>query len=346
MASARFLVTGATGLLGNNVVRLLLERGERVRALVRRDADPRVLAGLNVEIARGDVRDAPSVRAAAAGVAAIVHSAAWVQLSWVNLKTAHEINVVGTCHVADAAQEVGARLLHVSSIDALAPGTFDRPADEDSPGQKLACNYVVTKRAAEREVLQRVGSGLDAVIVNPGYMIGPWDWRPSSGRMLLEIAQRFAPVAPRGGISICDPRDVATGILTAIERGRPGRRYILAGENMPYFEAWRRFAALTGRRGPLKRMSRPVGWLVGALGDAWERCTGRESLVNSAAISLGNTCHYYTSQRAADELGYRSRPADESIRDAWEWFREHGYVPQHPPRTSGGRRLESSNARM
>lgn len=333
MGSAAILVTGATGLLGNNVVRLLLERGQRVRVLVRSPVDSRPLAGLAVEVAHGDVRDQAAVRAAADGVQTIVHSAAWVQLTWLNPQLAHDVNVQGTCHVADAAREAGARLVHVSSIDALAPGTIDQPADEESPGQKLACNYVVTKRAAEREVLARVGRGLDAVIVNPGYMIGPWDWRPSSGRMLLEIAQRFAPIAPRGGISICDPRDVAAGVLSAIERGQAGRRYILAGENMTYFEAWRRFAALTGRRGPVKCMSRPAGWLVGVMGDAWERWTARESLINSAAIGLGNTSHCYTSERAAAELGYRCRPADESIRDAWEWFRANGYTnPSLSPR--------------
>jgi dihydroflavonol-4-reductase len=326
MASAPILVTGATGLLGNNVVRLLRERGERVRALVRATADPRPLAGLDVEIATGDVRDEASVRAAATGVKAIIHSAAWVKLSWRELDLAREINVRGTAHVADAAREAGVRLIHVSSTDALAPGAPDQPANEDTPGEKLRCPYVVTKREAEREIQDRVSRGLDAVIVNPGFMLGPWDWKPSSGRMLLEIAQRFAPIAPRGGISICDSRDVATAILSAIERGQRGRRYILAGENMTYFEAWKRFAALTGRRGPIKRMSRVAAWLGGTCGDLWERSTGRESVVNSAATRISNSYHYYTSQRAAEELGYQSRPANESIRDAWEWFVAQGYA--------------------
>ena len=330
MPSPPILVTGATGLLGNNVVRLLLARGEAVRVLVRDGADPRPLAGLDLEIAQGDIRDAAAVRAAAKGVQAIVHAAAWVRLSWRNLDLARDINVRGTCHIADAAREAGIRLLHVSSTDALAPGMLDQPANEDTPGEKIRCSYVITKREGEQEVLDRIArSGLDAVIVNPGFLIGPWDWKPSSGRMLLEIAQRFAPLAPRGGISICDPRDVAAGILSAIERGQIGRRYILAGENMTYSDAWKRFAALTGRRGPVKRMSHVAAWLGGTAGDLWERCTGRDSVINSAAIGLGNTFHCYTSLRAAQELGYRSRPAEESIRDAWEWFVAQGYVRRH-----------------
>jgi dihydroflavonol-4-reductase len=329
MASAPILVTGGTGLLGNNVARLLLERGERVRALVRESADPRPLAGLELEIARGDVRDAPAVRAAAAGVKAIIHCAAWVKLSWRELDLAREVNVRGTSHVADAAGEAGVRLIHVSSIDTLAPGMPGQPANEDTPGEKLRCPYVVTKREAEQEIQARVGRGLDAVIVNPGFMLGPWDWKPSSGRMLLEIAQRSAPFAPRGGTSICDSRDVAIAILSAMERGQAGRRYILAGENMTYFEAWRRFAALTGRRGPMKRMSPFAAWLGGAGGDLWEWFAGRDSVINSAATRMSNSYHYYTSQRAAAELGYQSRPVNESIRDAWEWFVAQGYVGRH-----------------
>ena len=327
MASAPILVTGATGLVGNNVVRLLLARGEPVRVLVREGADPRPLEGLHVEIAIGDVREEASVRLAARGAKAIIHAAAWVRLSRRNLELARDINVRGTCHVADAAREAGIRLIHVSSTDALAPGRPDQPADEETPGEKLRCSYVITKREAEQEVLDRVARGLDAVVVNPGFMIGPWDWKPSSGRMLLEVAQRFAPIAPRGGASICDPRDVAAGILAAMERGRTGRRYILAGENMTYFDLWKRFAAINGRHGPVKPMSRVTAWLGGKGGDLWERCTG-DSLINSATIGLGNAFHYYTSQRAAEELGYRNRPTDESIRDAWEWFLEHGYVSQ------------------
>ena len=336
MAEAPILVTGATGLLGNNVVRLLLERGRRVRVLVRGGSDPQPLAGLDLEVVHGDVRDAGTVRTAAAGVSAIIHAAAWVRLTRRQLDVAREINVHGTCHVANEARESGVRLIHVSTIDALAPGSPSQPANEDTPGQKLLCSYVLSKREAECEVLRRVGEGLDAVIVNPGYLLGPWDWKPSSGRMLLEVAQRFAPFAPRGGTSICDVRDVAAGTLAAIDRGQPGRRYILAGENMTYLEAWRRFAALGGRRGPIKRYSRPVGWLTGILGDARERWASGESVINSATIGLGNTFHYYSSERARAELGYRTRPADESIRDAWEWFITHGYVRGAAAKARGG----------
>jgi acyl carrier protein len=113
----------------------------------------------------------------------------------------------------------------------------------------------------------------------------------------------------------------------------------MAGENMTYFEAWRRFAALNGRRGPIKPMSRLAGWIAGSVGDLRDRFAISDSVFNSAAIGQGNTFHYYTSQRADSELGYRSRPADESIRDAWEWFARMGIRIAHGLKSARGQAI-------
>src|SRR4029079_19039702 len=117
----------------------------------------------------------------------------------------------------------------------------------------VECPYVVTKREAERIVLGEVEKGLDATIVNPGCMFGPWDWKPSSGKMLLAVT-KFAPIYPLGAVSFCDDRDVAAGTLAAVERGRKGQRYILGGHNLSYRAAWRQMAALVGKRGPISPM--------------------------------------------------------------------------------------------
>ena len=259
------LVTGGTGLVGNNVVRLLLERGNAVRVLVRPGADRRPFEGLDVERAEGDVCDAASVERACQGISTIVHSAGIVHFGWSGLERQRAVNVQGTRNVAEAARRAGARLVHVSSIDALGVARPDQPADEDSPRTgKIPCPYVLTKREGEEVVRSATAAGLDAVIVNPGFMLGPWDWKPSSGRMLLEVAQRFTPVAPTGGLSVCDVRDVAAAIVTAGERAPGGRQYILAGENLTYLAIWCLFAEVSGgqkpwfRAGPLMRWA-PAG---------------------------------------------------------------------------------------
>ncbi len=317
------LVTGATGLLGNNVVRLLLQQGEPVRVFIREGGDPRPLAGLPVEIAKGDIRDAEMVRRAVEGVSAVIHAAAIVQIGWSGLEQQRAVNVVGTQHVSEAAAAAGIRMVHVSSVDALGVGSRDSPADEDSPREgKIPCTYVVTKREAEEVVRGQLGRGLDAVVVNPGFMLGPWDWKPSSGRMLLQVARGFTPVAPTGGCSLCDVRDVARGVVGALRYGRRGRNYILAGHNTGYLELWRLFAEVTGGRGPWFRAGPVVRILGGRGGDVWGNLTGREPDLNSASVALSGQWHYYSSAHAELELSYRIRPARETVEAAWQWFQE------------------------
>jgi dihydroflavonol-4-reductase len=185
---------------------------------------------------------------------------------------------------------------------------------------------VVTKFEAEEKLRAVIARGLDALIVNPGFMIGPWDWKPSSGRMLIAVGTRFAALSPTGGCSICDVRDVAAGILGALEKGRTGQNYILAGHNRSYFEIWRLFAQVAGSRPPLMRLGPLQRFLAGRGGDLLGKLQRRELDVNSAALAMSCLSHHYSSARAQAELGYQIRPLEVSVRDAWEWFRKEGYV--------------------
>jgi len=320
------LVTGATGLVGNNVVRLLLDRGERVRVLTR-SSGGRAREGLAVEIRQGDIREAAAVREACRGVQRVVHAAAEVRIGWTGMEAARAVNVEGTRHVAEAALAEGARLVHVSSVNALGLGTRQSPADEEtSLCDMVACPYVLTKREAEQVVLAAVARGLDAVIVNPAYMLGPWDWKPSSGQMLLQVATGWAKLAPPGGNDYCDVRDVAGGILAALERGASGRRYILGGEFLSFLDAWRLFAEITGVPPPWWTLRRPGIFLIERAGNFWTRRTGREPAWNSAALAMSKLDHHYSYARAAAELGYRPSSPRQAAEAAWQWFKEHGYA--------------------
>jgi dihydroflavonol-4-reductase len=322
------LVTGATGLVGNNVVRRLVQKRQAVRVLSRPTADVRTLADLeNVEVVHGDVRDRASVMEAMRGVQRVVHAAAYVHIGWKGLDAARAINVEGTRNVAQAALAERATMVHVSSIDALGSRPGGAVSDEDTPPEGgVLCPYVVTKREAEQAVLDAVNEGLAATIVNPGYMIGPYDWKPSSGRMLLWVARGWGLFAPLGTNCFCDVRDVADGILAALERGESGRRYVLAGETLSYFQAWRIFAEVSGATPPVF----PVGPLVrrgtGFVGDLIARLTGREPDFNSAATSLAAQRRRFSSARAQHELGYNPRPLRAAAFDAWTWFRRNGYA--------------------
>lgn len=322
----KYLVTGATGLLGNNLVRELLARGESVRVLSRTRSDPRPLEGLDVERAAGDIRDAVSVNAACKGMDAVIHCAGHVHIGWSQQEEHEAINVGGARHVAEAALAAGARLVHVSSVNALGIGMLAQPATEDDPLPGITpCHYPVTKRKGDEAVLEAVARGLQASIVHPGFMLGPWDWKPSSGRMLLEVA-KGVPLAPVGAHTVCDVRDVAAGAIAAAQAAHSGRRYILAGHNLTYWQSWKLMAKLIGGRGPFFPAGPINRWIGAWWGDRKFRRTGIEPELNSAAIAMSCQQHCFSSARAQKELGYQIRPLEETVRDAWEWFREHGYV--------------------
>lgn len=327
MPSHLTLVTGSTGLVGNNVVRQLLAQGHSVRVLTRKTADPRPLDGLDVEEMQGDIRDSDSVCRACDGAAVVVHAAGYVRIGRSHLDLHRAINVEGTRNVAQAVRRYGGRLIHVSSSDALGLGTLKEPADEDSPlAEHGDCCYTITKREAEQVIREEIAQGLHAVIVNPGFMLGPWDWKPSSGRMLLEVARGKAWLAPDGHFSVGDVRDVAAGILAAVDRGQAGRNYLLTGQTLSYLEAFQLFAQVTGGRRPLGNPGPILSTVAGWFGDLATRLTGRESDVNSAAIRVARLPKSYSSRRARQELGYTTRSVEDSVRDTWAWFQEYGYA--------------------
>ena len=300
----KYLVTGATGLLGNNIVRQLVAAGEQVRVLARASSDPRSLAGLPIERAAGDVRDPAAVAEACRGVQAVIHSAGHVHLGWKQLEQHRQINVEGTRNVAAAARAAGLRMVHVSGINALGLGRLDQPADEETalPGI-VECPYVVTKREAEQVVLAEVARGLDAVIVNPGCMFGPWDWKPSSGKMLLAVT-KFAPVYPTGAVSFCDARDVAAGTIAAASKGRTGQA-IRPGRPQPVVLGG---VAADGKLGGkarrrFRRWDRCFARLRRRCSTLYTLVTGHEGDANSAILMMGRQQHCFSSRRAEAGAG-------------------------------------------
>lgn len=324
----RILITGATGFLGNNLVRALLENGHEVIATVRHSSDPRPLAGLEVETRHVDLADAADVSLAVSSAELVIHVAALIHVGWKKLAESRRINVDSTRLLATAARRKNIRMIHVSSVDTLAAMVGDTIVDEDQlEPAKPSCAYVVTKREAEQVVMDEVKLGLDAVIVNPGFMVGPRDWKPSSGKMMLMLAkQPILFFTPAGGCSVVDVRDVADGIVSAITHGRSGERYILAGKNMSYLELWRMMAKVMNKRPPVRRLSNWLAHCVGSVGDLSAKVSGNESEVNSAALELGQMFHWYSSRKAETELGYRIGDIEVALQDAWEWFKKNDYV--------------------
>ena len=323
----KILVTGATGLVGNNCLRQLLAGSHEVLALVRQGHDTRPFEGLDVELHMGDLLQPGSLSTAIPDVDAIIHSAGDTHIGRSERPRQRIVNVSATIEIAKVAQARGIRMVFVSSVDALPAGAPDRMVDEETIGHaKCPIGYVLTKREAESDLLARLDDGLDCVIVNPGFMLGPWDWKPSSGRMLLEVATKFTPFGPSGGFSVCGVQEVAAAICRTATEQTASRRYILAGHNVTYVDAWRVFANVSGSKPPIAAAGSSVLKAAGIIGDLRAKITGREGDVNSGAIAMSQLFHYYDSSRAARELGYKILPLEKSAGDAWSWFREYGYV--------------------
>ena len=323
----RILITGATGFLGNNLVRALLKDGHEVAVTLRHSSNRKAISGLKVESFDIDLNKPNDVSMALSGSDVVIHSAAMIQLGWTKLQQSRKVNVEATATIAEAARRKGIRMIHVSSVDALGAATENEVGDEEKLNPpKPPCSYVVSKRESESAVILEVANGLDGVIVNPGFMVGPYDWKPSSGEMMLTVAKKFTPFAPAGGCSVVDVRDVADGIVSAIKHGQTGQRYILGGQNMTYLELWQLMASVAGSRGPKRKLPNWLAVLAGKSGDVFGKLFRNEPQVNSAATQMGQMFHYYSSAKAEKHLGYKIGSVEDALKDAWDWFVLHGYA--------------------
>ena len=311
----------------------LIELGHEVTAIVRTSSDLRSLDGLNVDRVYGDLSAQPivndvSIQQLVSSMDLVIHSAAVIQLGWKKVDVSMAVNQGATATLAEACRNTHKRMIHVSTVDALAAAeSSDQICDESNLlPLKSNCSYSRSKKAGDDSFLESVSKGLDGIIVHPGFMLGPFDWRPSSGEMILAIAKRRIPYAPGGGFSVVDVRDVCEGIVSAVTHGRRGERYILAGENMTYFDLWCRIAKTVGGKPPFRPMPNWMAKAVGSVGDLWTWISGNENNVNSAALQMGQMFHYYSSEKAAIELGYQMGSIEDAIADAWNWFKSNKFV--------------------
>lgn len=322
-----YFVTGGTGLLGNSIVRELCARRLPVRVLCR-PGSPRVaFEGLPVEIVEGDVNQPTALDAGITGCTAVFHCAAMIHLGWTQLEESRRVNVEGTRNVVEACLRHGSRLIHVSTVDTL-PSARSRSTPIDERGlngrAKVPCTYVVSKTEAEQVVRDAVDKHqLDAVIVHPGFMLGFYDWKPSSGRMFLQVTQAPVVVGPPGGCSLCDAQEVAKACVNAVERGAAGQHYILAGENLKFRELWRRMLRIAGSRKPVLPLGKRVSWGGVVIDWANRRFSLPERDVNGASICMANLYHFYDSTKAQRELGYNPQLSDTRLAEIWEWLKAH-----------------------
>jgi dihydroflavonol-4-reductase len=327
---SRVALTGASGLLGGNLAAALVADGHQVAAIRRAGTRIAHLDDLPIEWHDADLGSVDALTRAFTGAACVFHCAAAVSVKRQVTPEMTATNVTGTGNVIDAVVAAGVpRLVHTSSVVAIGLSSDGRPCDETATWNfesfGLVDAYAITKHQAEDAVRAAHGR-VDAVIVNPTYMFGPRDARPSSGRLIVDVVRGRVPGWTPGYNNFVDVRDVARGMIAAWQHGRRGERYILAGHDMTYREVMQRIADAAGTRPPRLRVPRAAAWLFGKWGDLVER-TGREPVVNSTQIRYAYTDRFrFRSDRAARELGYQVGPLEPALRDAIAWFRAHGML--------------------
>jgi len=324
------LVTGASGLLGGNLLIHLLSKGIRVRGLFRTENSIAHLQAFPIEWVRGEVNDRQSMDQACKGVDVVFHCAARVGFGPLSRAEADLVNVEGTRHVADAAlsAKVG-RLVHCSSVAALGLLGDRHLANEDTTYNwaetALENEYSRTKHEAQELILRMVREkGLDAVVVNPGTMFGAYDSKPSSGAIIVAIAKKQALASPSGRNCFVSVTDVAEGMFLAWKKGQSGECYILGGENLGYHEFFSRVARLAGVAPPRFILPDFVARLGGLVGDLGSFLTRHEAGVTSSTVKVACVNHCFDSAKAQERLGYHYGPVDGGITQALEWFRQTG----------------------
>jgi dihydroflavonol-4-reductase len=323
------VVLGASGCIGNNIVRACLEAGWETRAFHRAASKTWMLDGLDVAHVIGDLNDRASLVGAMRGCDLVFHAAAYYPLHSLDMAGAMRQAVGEMRNVLGAVEEAGVpRLVYTSTLTTVGPpGEPGRLADERDfylPGSTGSA-YFECKWAMEAEAWRAAALGMPVVIVNPTVVFGPWDVKPTTGEILVQVAKGRFPVWLDLQVNVVDARDVGAGQVLAAERGVPGRRYILGGENLAVREA----LAVAAREAGVA----PPRWKA-SLGLVRRLVRGGEALGRLPLVPPPPLEHFKTlsewqalnTARARQELGFATRPFVDTVRDTLAWFREHEYL--------------------
>ena len=329
----RTLLTGATGFIGGNLARELCRREYQVRALVRPGSNTLTIKDTPVESVPGDILDRESVARAMTGCQTVYHCAGAYTYWAKDPGVIHRTNVEGTANVLEAARQAQVdRVVYTSTVSTMGSphGTLDGAlADEDTPLEPshLVGNYKKSKYRAEQVALTMAAQGLPVVVVNPTFPVGPWDVKPTpSGRLVLDFLLGRIPAYVATGMNLVDVEDVAAGHILAMEKGRPGERYVLGNKNVTLKEILLMLQDLTGR--PAPRWRTPL-WL--AIGAAYVdyvvegKMLGREPRLPLEGLKVSKTPMYVNCRKAVRELGQPQRPVEGALEKAVHWFNDYGY---------------------
>lgn len=328
-------VTGSTGLLGNNLVRLLVQPGHQVKGLVRsNEKAANILGDIDVTLVSGDMLVVDSFAPELDGCDVLFHTAAYFREYYQpgdHWKLLEDINVKGTINLLTEAERRGInKVVYISSAGVIGKKPSGAPGDESTPPHPLARRnlYLRSKILAEEAIFEFLKEhSLPVVLILPGWMFGPGDAAPTgSGQLVLDFLRRKLPGVVEGGMGVVDARDVAQAMINAVERGRSGERYIVGGRYYNLEEIGKTLEKITGIPAPKLHIPHAVTLLYAWLSEIYARLTGRPVLVSLEGVRNMSAKFQWVSDKAVRELGAAFRPLEETLRDEINWYRSHNYV--------------------
>ena len=326
------VVTGASGLVGANLVRALLDRGLPIRAIVHKDV--RALQGLDIEQVQADLLDEASLADAFKKADLVYHLAGLISVDDRSWEQVSRINIQGTRNVVEACLKSNIkRLVHFSSIEALQQEPLTVPVDEDRPlvDSPELPPYARSKAAGEREVMAGIERGLNAVIIHPTAVVGPNDTKPSFlGQAILRLATGRIPVLVSGGFDWVDARDVANGAIRAAEIAPKGRSYILGGHWHSVSEMAGMAARLMGCKAPQIEVPIWLAYQFAPVMGLFAHFNGSAPIYTRVSLRTLNSNHHISHERATSELDYHPRMLNETLSDTLQWFASKGYLEESP----------------
>lgn len=328
----RAFITGATGFVGSHVARQYAHCGAKLRLLVRETSRLDALQGIDAETVVGDLRQPEALRSALEDCDALVHVAADYRL-WVrNPSEMYSANVNGTRELLKIARETGIpRVVYTSSVATMGFRTDGTIVNEDTPVSlaDMIGHYKRSKFLGEQEAIKAARAGQHVVILNPTTPIGPGDLKPTpTGRIIVDFLNCKFPAYVDTGLNLVDVIEVAKAHVAALDRGTPGERYILGGENLTLKQILDRMSAITGLPSPTMKMPHAVAMAFAFFDETVTgRIRGKEPRATVEAVRMGKKMMFATSAKAERELGFQVLPIYSALRSAIDWFVEHGYAP-------------------
>lgn len=322
------VVTGATGHIGNVLVRYLIEKGYEVKSLILNEKEKDILKDLDTEMVIGDVTKLETLVTAFEGADIVFHLAGIIEIGSGNKKKVHEVNVEGSKNVVAACKMAHVKkLVYTSSVHAIPEKEGIITETKTFSKDLVKGTYAKSKAEATDYILKSNSDDLEVIIVHPSGVIGPYEYIKSNmGQLIIDCATGRMKAYIKGGYNFVDVRDVANGIIQACEKGKPGECYILAGHSISIEELMSIIEKLTGKKAPKFKIARWFAYITGVFSEVFYKIVKEKPLFTSYAVyTTGTNCNF-SIEKAKKELGYTIRDIKETISDTIEWYKEKGEI--------------------